>query len=190
MVPFTRYLPSAINETTVTRPPYSFRVTAVALLASAVLEEPVRGEQDREHSLLRGGWYGDHAISLHVPGVRAADQQCPVPFPSNRSTAAAPGGIAPLPDDHLLFRGVRAEIDGSCVACQLEPRPILSRGIVLANPAEPAGPGILDGRPCWSRPVFLRRLAGRCEHPALRPARPSAPQRQRRVQLVSRPSVP
>ena len=68
MVPFTRYLSSAMNETTVTRPPYSLRVTAIGSPAMAPLRNPcgVRNISSRRCSATWG-----MGMSRSIPAFQA-----------------------------------------------------------------------------------------------------------------------
>ena len=105
----------------------------------------MRGQQNLEHASLGRLWHGNDAVAFYIPRTRAAHQQCPSSLTNNRR-ASASSRIAPLPHDHFLLRGVGVEIDGPGIAHEFEPRPILTRGVVLAYSSDPAGPRILDRR--------------------------------------------
>ena len=176
MVPLTRYLSRAMNETTVTRPAVLVALDGDHVVGGhGALQEALRGEIDLQPPALGVLRPGHYPVDLAVPRILAPDHPVPDPVPHDRRAAAAPRGIVPLPDDHLLGRRFGLEVDGAGVLRQLEARPVLGRGEILARGAHPAVPGVPDGH----HVVDAHRLGGGLQH-RLRVLRRGRPGRQHR----------
>src|SRR5439155_8119994 len=86
------------------------------------------------------------ALRIQAPGIVAADQCRRALLARDRKAGAtAARRVVALHTHHLFLDRLAAVVDGLRPALQVDARPIVHGGEILAKVADPSGPGVLDG---------------------------------------------
>lgn len=105
----------------------------------------MRAEPNIELTHLGSGWLRGRIVSLHVPGVAAADQRYLLLVALQRRSSTATRRIIPLPARELFPGRSGVVIYRSVVTGHVKQRPIVVRTEALSECGIPAHAGILDG---------------------------------------------
>ena len=144
IVPLTRYLPSAVNDTMVSGRPSSINWVAEASSASAAAFRKPCGDIQMSSwrtSALAGLGHG--VVAGQRPGVLAGGEENTLLLPL-QGRAAAQRRIVALAAVVDLVRRAMAVADGAIVGGHLEPGPVVGRRVALPYVGDPSGAGVAD----------------------------------------------